>query len=214
MSDALGELVKPVIVGRSSSHFTRVTRIFAAEMGVDYSLEVVRDLMSSDAADYGGNPALKMPALRTRRGVWFGALNICRELSRQSSRGLRTVWPEDLDQPVLANAQELVVQSMATDVALIMAGVAGAGDGSELHGKQRKSLLNTMSWLEDNVSHALAALPSDRDLSYLEVALFCLVTHLEFRRVLPTDPYPELNGFCRRFAERASAGETTYRFDP
>ncbi|WP_437991677.1 glutathione S-transferase N-terminal domain-containing protein [Sorangium sp. So ce145] len=214
MSEALGELVKPVIVGRSSSHFTRVTRIFAAEMGVDCSLEVVRDLMSSNAADYGGNPALKMPALRTSRGVWFGALNICRELSRQSKRAVRTVWPEDLNQPLLANAQELVVHAMATEVGLIMAGAAGAGDGSAHHAKQRTSLMNTMSWLEDNASHALAALPSDRDLSYLEVALFCLVTHLEFRRVLPTEPYPALNGFCREFAARASAGETTYRFDP
>src|SRR5690554_2468986 len=43
-----------VIFGRSSSHFTRVTRIFAEELDVPYSLEVVRDLLSTDANDYGG----------------------------------------------------------------------------------------------------------------------------------------------------------------
>ncbi len=77
----------------------------------------------------------------------------------------------------------------------------------------RKSLVNMMSWLENNVIHALDALPSDRDLSYLEVTLFCLVTHLEFRNVLPISPYPDLNKFCQHFAERASTDETTYRFD-
>jgi glutathione S-transferase len=213
MPAALEELAKPVIIGRSSSHFTRVTRIFAAEMRVDYSFQVVRDLMSCDPDDYGGNPALRLPTLRTPRGLWFGALNICRELSRQSSHGPRTVWPEDLDGPLLANAQELVVQAMATEVSLIMAKLSEGGDGNAHHVKMRKSLLNMMSWLESNVGHALDALPSERELSYLEVTLFCLVTHLEFRDVLPVSSYPDLKRFCQHFAVRASAGETTYRFD-
>ena len=206
-------LAKPVIIGRSSSHFTRVTRIFAAEMRVDYSFQVVRDLMSCDLGDYGGNPALRLPTLQTPRGVWFGALNICRELSRQSRYRPQTVWPEDLDEPLAANAQELVVQAMTTEVALIMAKLSGDGNGNAHQVKMRKSLLNIMSWLENNAGHVLDALPSDRDLSYLEVTLFCLVTHLEFRNVLPISPYPDLNRFCQHFAERASIDETIYRFD-
>jgi glutathione S-transferase len=213
MPAALEELAKPVIIGRSSSHFTRVTRIFAAEMRVDCSFQVVRDLMSCDPGDYGGNPALRLPTLQTPRGVWFGALNICRELSRQSSHKPRTVWPEDLDGPLLANAQELVVQAMTTEVTLIMAKVSGGGDDSAHHVKMRKSLVNMMSWLENNARQALDALPADRDLSYLEVTLYCLVTHLEFRDVLPMSHYPDLNKFCQHFAGRASASETTYRFD-
>jgi len=43
--------------------------------------------------------------------------------------------------------------------------------------------------------------------------LFCLVTHLEFRDVLPTASYPELNRFCQQFATRASVRDTSYRFD-
>ncbi|UQA63592.1 glutathione S-transferase N-terminal domain-containing protein [Polyangium aurulentum] len=207
------DLAKPVIIGRSSSHFTRIARIFAAEMRIDYSLRVVRDLMSSDTEDYGGNPGLKIPSLQTSRGVWFGALNVCRELWRLSSRRPRVVWPEDLDEPLLANAQELVLQAMATEVALIMAKVAGVADGSAHQAKMRKGLVNTMSWLEENARSALAALPPQRDLSYLEVTLFCLVTHLEFRDVLPTAPYSALNEFCQHFAARTSAVETTYRFD-
>ncbi len=213
MPAALEELARPVIIGRSSSHFTRVTRIFAAELRIDYSFRVVRDLMSSDPGDYGGNPALKIPSLQTPQGTWFGALNVCRALWRRSNPRPHVVWPEDLEEPLLANAQELVLHAMATEVTLIMDKAAGASDSSAHHIKMRKGLANVMSWLEENASSALAALPPHRDLSFLEVTLFCLVTHLEFRNVLPTASYSELNAFCQRFATRASIGETLYRFD-
>jgi len=213
MPAALEELARPVIIGRSSSHFTRVARIFAAEMQVDYSFRVVRDLMSSNPEDYGGNPALKIPSLQTPRGVWFGSLNVCRELWRRSSPRPRVVWPEDPDEPLLANAQELVLQAMSTEVALIMGKLSGTSDSSAHQAKMRTSLVNMLSWLEENARPVLAALPQPRDLSYLEVTLFCLVTHLEFRGVLPTASYFELNKFCQQFSTRASVGETTYRFD-
>ncbi|WP_163988429.1 glutathione S-transferase N-terminal domain-containing protein [Pyxidicoccus caerfyrddinensis] len=213
MPTVLEEIARPVIVGRSSSHFTRITRIFAAELGIDYDLRVVRDLMSSNAEDYGGNPALRIPSLQTSRGVWFGALNVCRELYRQSSRKPRVVWPEDLDVPVLANAQELATQAMATEVSLVMAKVGGGTEGPH-QAKMRTALLNMMAWLEQNVGTVLAALPAQRDLSFLEVTLFCLVTHLEFREVLPTAQYAELTRFCQQFATRASASATAFRFDP
>ncbi len=204
---------RPVLIGRSSSHFTRITRIFAAELGVDYDFRVVRDLLSSDPADYGGNPALKIPSLQTPRGVWFGSLNVCRELWRQSSRKPRVVWPEDLDAPVTANAQELILTAMSTEVSLIMAKAGGGSDSGAHQQKSRQALLNMMSWLEDNVASVLAALPPQRDLSYLETTLFCLVQHLEFREVLPTAAYTELQKFCQHFATRASAGQTAFRFD-
>jgi hypothetical protein len=213
MPDAIEEPARPVIIGRSSSHFTRVARIFAAEMRIDCSFRVVRDLLSTNPAEYGGNPALRIPSLQAPRGVWFGALNVCRELWRQSSLRPHVIWPEDLAGPVLANAQELVLQAMATEVTLIMAKVGGASDSSAHHAKMRKALLNMMAWLEENANSALAALPPQRDLSYLEVTLFCLVTHLEFREVLPTAADSELNRFCQRFATRASVRETAYRFD-
>jgi glutathione S-transferase len=208
------EPARPTIIGRSSSHFTRVVRIFAAELGVECSFQVVRDLMSVDAADYGGNPALRLPALRTTSGVWFGALNICRELSRRSSVKLRVVWPEALQQPLAANAQELVVQAMATEVALVMAGIAASGEVNRHQAKLRTSLLNSLSWLEANAKGALGLLPAERDLSFLEVTLFCLISHLEFREVLPVTSYPQLIEFCRTFSARASIASTPFRFDP
>jgi hypothetical protein len=97
-------------------------------------------------------------------------------------------------------------------VSLIMGKLGGTGDGAH-HAKMQQSLVNMMSWLEENTRSVLAALPQPRDLSYLEVTLFCLVTHLEFRGVLPTASYSELNKFSQQFATRASASETTFRFD-
>ncbi|MBN9682629.1 MULTISPECIES: glutathione S-transferase N-terminal domain-containing protein [unclassified Corallococcus] len=209
----MSALDKPVIIGRSSSHFTRIARLFAVELGVDHSFQVVRDLLSTNPEDYGGNPALRIPVLKTAQGAWFGALNVSRELWRQSNPRLRVVWPEDLDTPLLANLQELTLQAMATEVTLVMEKLAGAGEGTTHARKLRESLLNMMSWLEENASAALAALPPERDLSYLEVALFCLVTHLEFRDVLPTASYAALNRFCQQFAQRPSASATQFRFD-
>lgn len=213
MPAAPEEVTRPVLVGRSSSHFTRIARIFAAELRTDYTFQVVRDLMSSDPADYGGNPALRIPVLRTSRGVWFGALNASRELWRQSGSRTRVVWPEDLDTAVLANAQEFVLQAMATEVSLVMGKMGGAAEDNAHQAKMRKSLLNMLAWLEENVSTVLATLPPQRDLSFLEVSLYCLVKHLEFRSVLPTDSYVKLNEFCQRFATRPSVSETAFRFD-
>ncbi|AKT38530.1 glutathione S-transferase N-terminal domain-containing protein [Chondromyces crocatus] len=213
MSVAAEDLAKPVLVGRSSSHFTRVTRVFASETGVEHAFQVVRDLMSLDPEDYGGNPALKLPSLRTARGVWFGALNICRELSRMSRVGPQVVWPEQLVEPLLANAQELVAQAMTTEVTLILSRLAGRGEGNSHQVKMEKSLTHTLSWLDDNVEGVLAALPRERGLSYLEVTMFCLISHLEFRDVVPIAVYGRLNAFCRAFASRPSIQQTAYRFD-
>jgi len=107
----------------------------------------------------------------------------------------------------------LTVHALATEVALVMSKLGGTAADSPHREKMRASLLNVMSWLDANVGAVIAALPSERDLSYLEVTLFCLVTHLEFREVLPVVDYPELALFCKRFGARSSSLDTLYRFD-
>ncbi|MCP3099483.1 glutathione S-transferase domain-containing protein [Myxococcus sp. K15C18031901] len=212
MSVAPEASTRPVLIGRSSSHFTRIPRIFAAELGAPYDFQVVRDLMSSNPGDYGGNPALRIPVLKTSEGSWFGALNISREFWRRSGRSLRVVWPEDHDVPLLANLQEIALQAMATEVSLVMGRLGGGGEDSAHHAKLRKSLTAMLAWLEEHAPAGLEALPA-RDLSFLEATLFCLVVHLEFREVLPMAGYTNLQAFCRRFGARASAVETTFKFD-
>ncbi|MGK4003856.1 glutathione S-transferase N-terminal domain-containing protein [Sorangium sp. So ce1036] len=212
MTEPVSDLI-PTLVGRSSSHFTRVTRIFAAELEVAYAFEVVPDLRSMNAADFAGNPALRLPILRTGATTWLGTLNICRELARRAPVQRPVVWPEHLTAALAANAQELVVQAMATEVSLIMSQLAGTPRDDAHLTKQQQSLLNMLTWLDDNVQAVRAGLPQDRALSYLEVCMFCLVTHLEFRSMLATSGYRALAAFCEEYGQRASTQATTYRFD-
>jgi glutathione S-transferase len=201
------------LFGRSSSHFTRIARIFAAECEVEYEFTLIRDLMSSDPADYGGNPALKMPTLQSPDGDWFGSIAVCREFVRNSELNLDVAWPEHLASARAADAQEMVLQAMSTEVALVMGKTSGVTAENTHQAKLRASLLGTMQWLEDNAADLLASLPPERDLSYLEVSLFCLVEHLPFREVLATDGYPNLRAFAEKFGQRSSAKATPFRFD-
>ena len=79
--------------------------------------------------------------------------------------------------------------------------------------KTRAGLLEALAWLDANLSEALDALPRDRDVALLEVTLFCLVEHLEFRPTLPIDGYANLRRFAAEFAARPSARRTAYRYD-
>lgn len=190
-----------------------MTRIFAHELGHEPALRVVPSLASAKASDYGGNPALRVPALVAPSGTWFGALTVCRELARRARRECRVIWPEALDRPLLANAQELAVQAMSTEVSLIMGSLNGAELPEAHRDKLDTSLRGSLSWLEENIDAVLDLLPP-RELSFLEVTLFCLVTHLEFRALLPGGDHARLHAFCARFAERDSARATPFRFDP
>jgi glutathione S-transferase len=123
------------------------------------------------------------------------------------------LWPEDLTLPLAANAQELALQTMATEGVLIMAKVSGTSVDDRYLQKLRVALENSIDWLEAHVDEALSSLPAERDVSALEVTLFCLVSHLDFREILSMAPYARLSAFAARFAERPSAQATTYRFD-
>jgi glutathione S-transferase len=201
------------IVGRSSSHFTRVVRIFAEELAVPYDLRVVSSLLATDASAYGGNPGLRLPSLLVPgQPPVFGCLNCCRALAERSGRALRIVWPEGLTSPLARNAQELTLQCMSSEVSLIMFTAEGGG-ASAYAAKLRAALEGMLDWLNERVDGAVTELPA-RDLSFLEVCLFCLVEHLPFRNVLSIAPYRNLERLRDRFRARSSAAATPFAFDP
>jgi glutathione S-transferase len=200
-----------VVVGRSSSHFTRTVRIFALELGVPHAFQPVFDLTALDAETYAGNPALKVPVLVTGDGPLFGTDNICRELVRRSGRGAEVVLRGAVADRRVANAEELVLHAMSTEVSLIVAQLAG--DARLAPAKLDRSLDGSLRYLDDHLDEALAALPAPRVLSFLEVAVFCLVTHLPFRKIRPVDDHPRLVELCRQFGGRGGARATEYAFD-
>lgn len=198
------------IVGRSSSHFTRVTRIFALELGVEHGFRPVFDLTVLDADAYAGNPALKVPILVDEKGPLFGTENICRELVRRSGKTNVTMRGDVHDRTVM-NAEEITLHVMASEVALIMAKTAG--DDRLATPKVRASIENGLDHLDANVDAMVAALPRDRALSFAEVTLFCLLTHLPFREVMEITKWSRLRAFAETFGERPGAQATPYRFD-
>jgi glutathione S-transferase len=202
---------QPVIVGRSSSHFTRTARIFAIELGIAHAFRPVLDITSLDSANYADNPALKVPSFIDEQGALFGTENICRELVRRSGRRSNVVMRGDVSERVVANAEELTLHVMSSEVSLIMAKVAG--DVRLAPPKVTRSVENCLQYLDENVEALVRALPEDRLLSFVEVSLFCVVTHLPFRQVMDVGSWSRLGEFCRRFEEREGARATEYRFD-
>jgi len=200
-----------VLVGRSSSHFTRTARLFALELGVPHEFRPVFDMTTTDPSTYAGNPALKVPVLIDAQGPLYGTENICRALTRRSGLGQRVVLRGAVDDRLVANAEELVLHAMGTGVILIVTTASGAHPAPPA--KLRASLENALAFLDTNLNGVLAALPSDRLLSFFEAALFSLVTHLPFRKVMDPRAYARLMAFCASFADRASARATEYHFD-
>jgi hypothetical protein len=174
---------------------------------------VVPSLLETDASAYGGNPGLRIPSLLVRgQPPVFGCLNGCRALAERSSRALRIVWPEGLTSLSARNAQELTLQCMSSEVSLIMLTAEGGG-ASAYAAKLRAALEGMLVWLNERVDDAVTELP-ERDLSFFEVSLFCLVEHLPFRNVLSIAAYPNLERLRDRFSARSSAAATRFAFDP
>jgi glutathione S-transferase len=202
----------PVIVGRSSSHFTRVARIFAHELGVAHELAPVYDIAALGTETFADNPTLRVPSLRTESGTWFGTLNVCRELARRATTPISILWPEDLVDATAANAQEIVLETMAAEVVVVMARAAELEPEHGFLTKPKARIETPVTWLERELLGVLARLP-EGSLSFLEVSAFCLATHLGFREVRSIDDCPNLLAFCHSFGARASALATEYRFD-
>jgi hypothetical protein len=202
------------IIGRSSSHFTRVAQMFAHEVGVAVELVPIADMTEVDPAVYAGNPALKLPTLRRGGSLVFGAQNICRALAEMADPARRVVWPEEMRDDVSRNAQELVWHAMAAQVQLVFGTAIGKLPADNVYfAKARNGMEGALRWLNENLPAAAEALPWPRDVSMLELTSYCLLDHLRFRSTVPIEPYPALLGFVRSYAVRPSAQRTPYRFD-
>lgn len=201
------------IVGRQSSHYTRVVRMLALELGIDAHLAPIFDLMSTDPATYAGNPALKLPALRVGDDTVWGSLNACRLLARQVDGGeARVFWLEDARTPLLMNAHEIVVHAMAAQVEVVFHEIVSKRPPDATSRKRRESLLGCLAWLDAHLDAIRAQLPGER-IALLDLMLYCLLEHLPFRNPVDLSDMPALSAFIAGFGTRASARATPYRFD-
>jgi glutathione S-transferase len=200
------------LIGRSSSHYTRVVRIAAEEIGTIYRLEPIHDFTTESPAVFGGNPALKMPVLRRDKLVVYGTLNICRTLANERGAHDLFFWPEMARSVALMNAHELLAHAMAAEVDIVMHEYVARRPADAVSRKRRKSLLNCLRWLDQNLEELRTELPPNQ-LSIFEISLYCLVTHLPFRNPTDLSGAPTLVQFERSFGERRSTQATPYQFD-
>ena len=200
------------VFGRQSSHYARMVRIVAEELDVAYTLLPIFDLMSEDAATFGGNPALKLPVVQIGDAVYFGSLNGCRAVARAVGRSDAIVWPEDSDSALLMNAHEVVANAMAAEVDVVTHEVIAQRPPDRASCKRRLSLENCVAWLDDELPAIRSALPEGR-LSLFEVSLYCLLAHFPFRNPIDLSSHTNLLDFERQFGARPSALATPYCFD-
>jgi len=202
------------IVGRRSSHFTRITRLFAEELGLPYEIVPIYDMTAQDSSIYANNPALKLPILRIGEDVVFGTENICRAMADRAPESVAIVWPEQLRSNLSRNAQELVWHCMNSQVQIVFGtGIAKLPADNLYFEKARLGFTGALSWLDAHLSEVLNALPASRQLSLFEISLFCMIEHLHFRQTLPVQQYSNLEAFRKSFAARPSAERTVYQFD-
>jgi glutathione S-transferase len=200
------------IVGRTGSIFTRLPLIFAEELGIAYELVLIKDLAEMDPGVYAGNPALRMPVLRDGDSVLFGAQNICRALAERAATPVLIVWPEDLRDVLSRNAQELVWHCMAAQVQILMGTHVGELPAENIFfAKARTGLEGSLGWLDEHLADVLTSFPRQRSLSLFEVALYCLIDHLEFGPTVSVRSHASLLAFARQFGTRLSAQRTAFR---
>lgn len=198
------------LYGRATSHYTRLVRMFAHDVGLDYVLRDIPDMTRLDPAVYGGHPALKLPVLKVNGDPIFGAQNICRWLVDHAATSRRVIWSEEIPNLQVQNAQELVWLGMSAQVHVIMATrVFGVEPGHPFVDKTRQGLVGALGWLEAGLGPVLACLPA-RDVSLLEHSLFCLVSHLLFRPSIDLTGYPRLLEFHAGHSRLESAMATPY----
>ena len=203
-----------VLAGRSSSHFTRLARIFAIESGRDFDFELLEDLASTNAENYSGNPSLTIPVLLVDDQAVLGSVNICRKFAELSGQREHYSLPEDfIGCQLLQNAHELVMTGMSAQVTIVFSTLfAGIARENSLVMKSHERLNGLLAWLNTNWQEILAQLPQGT-LSTIEVGLFCLLEHIDFRGTEGIFVGRELQEFVTNFGARQSAEDTPFKMD-
>ncbi len=153
------------LVGRSRSHVPRTARIFALELGVEHGFRPVFDILALDSAAYcRQSRAQDADTAPSRRAAVRHVENICRELARRAHhQALPSSSVATSPIASIANAEELTLQAMLTEVSIIQAKLTETSAAPKLV----PSLENSMRWLDDNLERLVAALPAERRLQLL-----------------------------------------------
>jgi glutathione S-transferase len=182
-----------------TSPFVRKVRLIAACLELSQEIEIVPTDVYADNEDYKRiNPLIKIPALETRDGqVLTNSPFICQYLiSLKPGSGL---WPQGSDLWRILNFQSIADGGMEAAVLRRYESLRRADkfDLSFDH-KQRKKILNSLEFLERNLSELSA-----NQMGIAESSALCLVDymHIRFAHENLGDLYPRLFAWASKWNE-------------
>ncbi|MEM7249717.1 MAG: glutathione S-transferase family protein [Acidobacteriota bacterium] len=185
------------------SHFSRKVVIVLAELGLDHEREHVPDLLSTDPADFGGNPILRVPVLEDGENWVVESDAIVRYLLERHDPGDR-LGLGSLQVPQ-RNTLSVIASIMGAEVELILSQRSGASRG-RLFDRHGEVIEHCLAWLERHGPSAWTDLP----FSYLDVSLTCMWDHLSHSGLLKdVECFPWIAETVARHADRPSVRESS-----
>ncbi len=175
------------------SHFARKVRILAAAMELPLATEDVGNI-GSLLPNRASNPLGKVPVLLTEAGESvYDSDHIARHLVRHSGR--RGDEFDVLTQSTeLLNRRALMNSAMAAQVELVLGGRAGLPADNARFDKLRKSLVETLHWLEGR--------PWDEGRpSYGSFHLVALLDYTRLHSMTHLERFPSLTRVVSRLSE-------------
>lgn len=181
------------------SHFARKIRILLRELGLEFELEYVDDLLSSDPADFGGNPILRIPTLVDGDQWVVESDRIAQYLAeRYDPQDRFQVLGMDVQQ---RNALSMIHAAMIAEVEIILSQRSGIEEIGRFDYFRRHYVVidRCLAWLEEEGAQAWPQV----DCSYLDIALTCMWDHLQHYGTLPEmERFPWIAARVATFRER------------
>ena len=188
------------------SHFSRKVRIVVRELSVECEESFVPNLLSSDPADFGGNPILRVPVLRDGARWVIESDQIVRHLLETCDRDNDRFWFFSMNAEQ-RNALSILSAIMGAEVELILSRRSGlvSEAGALYFGRYRSVIGHGLAWIEANG----AAVWPEAEFSYLDIALVCMWDHLRYNRLGDeTGSWPWIDARTAAHASRSSVAAT------
>ena len=207
MDPSSSQAARRVLYLTPQSHFSRKVRIVLRELSLPCEESFVPDLLSSDPADFAGNPILRVPVLRDGASWVIESDQIVRHLLETHDRGNDRFSFFSMN-TVQRNALSILSAIMGAEVELLLSRRSGlvSEAGALYFGRYRSVIGHGLAWIEANG----AAVWPEAEFSYLDIALACMWDHLWYNRLGDeTGSWPWIDARTARHATRPSVAATT-----
>jgi len=189
------------------SHFSRKVRIVLQEIGLACEESYVPNLLSTNPAEFGGNPILRVPVLRDGPHWVIESDQIVRYLLEAYDHGNDRFAFFSMS-TAQRNALSIVSAIMGAEVELILSKRSGLVEpvGGLYFQRYRNVIGHGLAWLERNA----AMIWPEVEFSYLDIALLCMWDHLRYNRLGDeADSYTWIEARASHHASRASVAATS-----